>query len=154
MLRPAWFISVCQRSEIESKSQLFLTCSPSDWGLYQYVKDQKLKANHNYTASIKSLLSVYISMSKIRNWKQITTILIDWRLIFMFISVCQRSEIESKSQPCVCNTGSGTGFISVCQRSEIESKSQLSPMVFINFICLYQYVKDQKLKANHNCLPL
>ena len=117
------FISVCQRSEIESKSQLIKYCWTCSRRLYQYVKDQKLKANHNIIRCVwltslfisvcqrseiesKSqphkilflLFNVYISMSKIRNWKQITTKLMSVETNIKFISVCQRSEIESKSQ--------------------------------------------------------
>ena len=61
------FISVCQRSEIESKSQQEAFFIFSMNSLYQYVKDQKLKANHNYYKAIVLYDSVYISMSKIRN---------------------------------------------------------------------------------------
>ena len=61
------FISVCQRSEIESKSQHKMNYGKEKAGLYQYVKDQKLKANHNTMGSIAWMQLVYISMSKIRN---------------------------------------------------------------------------------------
>ncbi len=61
------FISVCQRSEIESKSQPASTIMPVISRLYQYVKDQKLKANHNHERIGAIDQDVYISMSKIRN---------------------------------------------------------------------------------------
>ena len=172
------FISVCQRSEIESKSQhirifekaypVYISMSKiRNWkqittrnilysarmSLYQYVKDQKLKANHNHPPCLPPGSS--------------------------FISVCQRSEIESKSQRqgrewqiplCLYQYVKDqklkanhninkiapipAPFISVCQRSEIESKSQLLLNSSRFYHCLYQYVKDQKLKANHNTINI
>ena len=62
----AKFLSVCQRSEIESKSQLKLSRANGQVRFYQSVKDQKLKANHNRTVMPTPLVSVFISLSKIK----------------------------------------------------------------------------------------
>jgi len=92
------FISVLQRTEIESKSQLLAILLFIKNCLYQSCKERKLKANHNGLTSAN--------------------------LPEAFISVLQRTEIESKSQQLISYT---------------ISRSRL-----------YQSCKERKLKANHN----
>jgi len=92
------FISVLQRTEIESKSQPVIESEISRMRLYQSCKERKLKANHNSPETAETI-------------KQ---------------------------------------FISVLQRTEIESKSQLHLTHTKTMVCLYQSCKERKLKANHN----
>ena len=115
---------VCQRSEIESKSQRKEIRPNSQLCCFRYVKDQRLKANHNLVEHAPQNGVAVSGMSKIRDWKQITTADSKiWRAKLLF-PVCQRSEIESKSQP----TANGWMTTTRC----------------------FRYVKDQRLKANHN----
>jgi hypothetical protein len=92
---------VCQRSGIESKSQLISNAGARHRSFYQSVKDQELKANHNVNRTLTRQM--------------------------VFLSVCQRSGIESKSQP------------------------QHPIPLTEKWLRFYQSVKDQELKANHNC---
>ena len=115
---------LCQRSMIESKSQRFRSCSFRGKKCISYVKDQWLKANHNSRKGYqKSTWSVSV-MSKINDWKQITT-------PEHFIKAVER-------------------VYQLCQRSMIESKSQLEHISSIGTPECISYVKDQWLKANHN----
>ena len=89
-----------------------------------YFKDTNLKANHNrWTYVVCGGLGVY-PISKIRIWKQITTVL---ALLFAQVPV----------------------FI-LFQRYEFESKSQLSHYVLKLIYWCLSYFKDTNLKANHN----
>ena len=38
----------------------------------------------------------------------------------------------------------------IYQRTQIESKSQLSSSTLISIICWIRFIKEHKLKANHN----
>ena len=90
--------SVGQRYEFESKSQRVVLCLLGG--------------------------AVVFSRSKIRIWKQITTLFSElWSQMMLF---------------------------SVGQRYEFESKSQLVAHNYHSSLCCFQSVKDTNLKANHN----
>ena len=91
---------------------------------FKYVKDQRLKANHNFHYQTFDRAFGDSSMSKIKDWKLITTDEYDKNVAIMVIQVCQRSKIESKSQHGRHNKKGTTWW--------------------------FKYVKDQRLKANHN----
>ena len=165
--------SRCQRSKIESKSQLlFRTLTPwaewfkmskiKDWkqittwmakkygvlGVVQDVKDQRLKANHNLTrVIIHPLLVVQDVKDQRLKANHNPTLAISW--VRKSGSRCQRSKIESKSQLLVWV---GLFYLSGsrCQRSKIESKSQQNDSGKTSASKVVQDVKDQRLKANHN----
>ena len=142
---------------------------------FQRFKDTKMKANHNSYPHLTITWSAVSNGSKIRKWKQITT-LCSWCLFFceLFPTV-QRYENESKSQHAMAdaiiklavsngskirkwkqittvrlNTVSVPALFPTVQRYENESKSQRdTSMVFDAYSC-FQRFKDTKMKANHN----
>ncbi len=138
-----------QRYEFESKSQQKRPSGLSITRCLSYFKDTNLKANHNYQGvgfnfdlvfilfqryefESKSQLMMGATLniqgvypiSKIRIWKQITTISLPYIL---------RKKV----------------FI-LFQRYEFESKSQLLTIQFAFLPWCLSYFKDTNLKANHN----
>ena len=140
--------SRCQRSKIESKSQPYPLTHPSslkwfkmskikDWkqitttspktlsdkAVVQDVKDQRLKANHNR-----------IKTRQLATWSG---------------SRCQRSKIESKSQP---NRNAHATAIKWFKMSKIKDWKQITTEYAndTSKFLVVQDVKDQRLKANHN----
>ncbi len=146
---PAW---CCQRSFVESKSQ-------RGRGLPErsnVVKDRLLKANHNpcnAEFAPKRLSKIVCwkqittqhwaiaggpGLSKIVCWKQITTS----DLSLQWDPCCQRSFVESKSQPEV----SRLDILRVVKDRLL--KANHNP---VRLVSLYPFVvKDRLLKANHN----
>ena len=142
-------LSKIQRTKVESKSQLSYVRWTTGASCYQKYKEQKLKANHNWSSrayEVKRLLSkiqrtkvesksqhttlgihdfgVVIKNTKNKSWKQITTRWRRWCICLLLLSKIQRTKVESKSQH---HHPSGASYLSC-----------------------YQKYKEQKLKANHN----
>ena len=170
----------------------------SHW-VVQDVKDQRLKANHNLEERIAALTMSgsrcqrskiesksqqtceswnqrwkWFKMSKIKDWKQITT---ERHRVYKRLSVvqdvkdqrlkanhnisqysipisisgsrCQRSKIESKSQQKMATT---TIRYKWFKMSKIKDWKQITTLDLILRVCerVVQDVKDQRLKANHN----
>ena len=113
-----------QRYEFESKSQRGGTTACCKPRCLSYFKDTNLKANHNFRCVLLGkILGVY-PISKIRIWKQITT-------------------MDGLTR------GQNEVFI-LFQRYEFESKSQPLPRCLRVFARCLSYFKDTNLKANHN----
>ena len=156
----------CQRSKIESKSQLrcavFVTESKwfkmskiKDWKqitttaravlrtilVVQDVKDQRLKANHNINKEVTALVKVVqdVKDQRLKANHNKRGFLPPWTKSG---SRCQRSKIESKSQRHTLNIGTAISG-SRCQRSKIESKSQPEPY---NTETIIQWFKMSKIK--------
>ena len=90
---------VYQRTQIESKSQLELLKPqhPIYWMLF--IKERKLKANHNEKVGKLNKNLTECCLSKIANWKQISTEALKKQQAKKLNVVYQRTQIESKSQP-------------------------------------------------------
>ena len=117
---------VFSRSKIRIWKQIttrYRWCPPLS-RCFQSVKDTNLKANHNSEWLWFILRLVVFSRSKIRIWKQITTLVQKTKKSRELFSVGQRYEFESKSQPLVS--------------------------LLVGSFCCFQSVKDTNLKANHN----
>ena len=143
-----------------------------------FIKERKLKANHNVNIFINFTHTTECCLSKNANWKQITT-----GFFFSFSSVSlnvvyQRTQIESKSQQYDVRSiqaiywmlfikerklkANHNGYFKifpqcwlnvVYQRTQIESKSQHSSQQYYNLPNWMLFIKERKLKANHNSIP-
>ena len=113
-----------QRYKKESKSQLHPQRGDYGLGCFQYVKDTKKKANHNFSMKNIRFCCVVSNTSKIQKRKQITT-------------VTDQEGTEERLFP-------------IRQRYKKESKSQRQRIDILRMIRCFQYVKDTKKKANHN----
>ncbi|GLU56691.1 hypothetical protein Dfri01_61520 [Dyadobacter frigoris] len=58
-------LSIYQRSNFESKSQLTIEDIENRGGCCRYIKDRILKANHNYHQKVKPGTLVVVDISKI-----------------------------------------------------------------------------------------
>ena len=116
---------VYQRTQIESKSQLVNSnlASCDYWMLF--IKERKLKANHNHQQHYPTKYLTECCLSKNANWKQITTPVL----------LCSRENQLNV----------------VYQRTQIESKSQPSTFYYFYHRNWMLFIKERKLKANHNC---
>ena len=115
---------VYQRTQIESKSQLIQIIFAKCFYWMLFIKERKLKANHNFFWLLKISAATECCLSKNANWKQITTFAFDYLQKQSLNVVYQRTQIESKSQPKYF-------FIQKCRYWML-------------------FIKERKLKANHN----
>ncbi len=153
---PHWFrfeltslYAIYQRTQSESKSQLWLYFGDSQHICMQSIKEHNLKANHNRVQSCQFILRSVCNLSKNTIWKQITTIFGGSTPTLDLYAIYQRTQSESKSQlgghwwcfyKSVCNLSKNTIWKQITTRS-----SWLFTFVF----CM-QSIKEHNLKANHN----
>ena len=117
--------AIYQRTQSESKSQLFLVYERFHLFCMQSIKEHNLKANHNWSLLLLLMVTSVCNLSKNTIWKQITT-------------------------P-IPNAHCGTLLYAIYQRTQSESKSQLSLNVLGTTLVCMQSIKEHNLKANHNC---
>ena len=77
----------------------------SYWMLF--IKERKLKANHNSFTSSEAFNNTECCLSKNANWKQITTYRVNSWCNCQLNVVYQRTQIESKSQLQLITSGNG-----------------------------------------------
>ena len=116
---------VYQRTQIESKSQLHTSHRIRRINWMLFIKERKLKANHNHQQHYPTKYLTECCLSKNANWKQITTPVL----------LCSRENQLNV----------------VYQRTQIESKSQPSTFYYFYHRNWMLFIKERKLKANHNC---
>ena len=169
---------VYQRTQIESKSQLFLVAENISGNWMLFIKERKLKANHNLCLRLLAKTITECCLSKNANWKQITTQIFFHTKMYVLNVVYQRTQIESKSQQYDVRSiqaiywmlfikerklkANHNGYFKifpqcwlnvVYQRTQIESKSQHSSQQYYNLPNWMLFIKERKLKANHNSIP-
>ena len=88
-----------QRYEFSSKSQLPRIYQSNGIGCCWYHKGTNFQANHNLELQILYLLWVVADTTKVRIFKQITTMTKVLLTIILLLLIPQRYEFSSKSQP-------------------------------------------------------
>ncbi len=119
--------AIYQRTQSESKSQLWITALAILNVCMQSIKEHNLKANHNTDWLWLWARGSVCNLSKNTIWKQITTTRPKWHTITLLYAIYQRTQSESKSQP------------------SLRSASE-------RIFCM-QSIKEHNLKANHNPQP-
>ncbi len=90
--------AIYQRTQSESKSQLFNQCTSWRRFCMQSIKEHNLKANHNFQGDTSLENLSVCNLSKNTIWKQITTgWLFSVRKLLLY-AIYQRTQSESKSQ--------------------------------------------------------
>ena len=93
-----WVFMMVQRWRISSNSQLlFLLHLIFGWCLW-WFKDEEFQAIHNKSAHISIRLQGVYDGSKMKNFKQFTTQLLQYRIILSVFMMVQRWRISSNSQ--------------------------------------------------------
>ena len=114
-----------------------------------YHKDTKLKANHNLTAALLKRLMTVAYITKILNWKQITTELTYWRWPRNCCLYHKDTKLKANHN---CLTIWLSLIVTVAYITKILNWKQITTREGFSFrtwnCCLYH--KDTKLKANHN----
>ena len=96
-----------QRYEFSSKSQQFRIWLVSSKGCCWYHKGTNFQANHNKIKTIAILSLVVADTTKVRIFKQITTLTSQLLIQMLLLLIPQRYEFSSKSQPNVNRTFNG-----------------------------------------------
>ena len=167
--------AIYQRTQSESKSQLWFGDVPNGGVCMQSIKEHNLKANHNSGEVTAIQWGSVCNLSKNTIWKQITTIAIASAANCRLYAIYQRTQSESKSQRrwssytdhrSVCNLSKNTiwkqittgvrrhhvhrPLYAIYQRTQSESKSQQFSCGLALFTFCMQSIKEHNLKANHN----
>ena len=141
-----------------------------------YHKGTNFQANHNSLAQISSQLSVVADTTKVRIFKQITTLLYHVAKRSRLLLIPQRYEFSSKSQHRIfLNQGNivvadttkvrifkqittapeawsvRNALLLIPQRYEFSSKSQQTTHTLYSKISCCWYHKGTNFQANHNC---
>ena len=88
-----------QRYEFSSKSQLTLSVLTITLGCCWYHKGTNFQANHNGMLCARVKLRVVVDTTKVRIFKQITTVQEESAKRVQLLLIPQRYEFSSKSQP-------------------------------------------------------
>ena len=98
-----------QRYEFSSKSQLILSISANSVGCCWYHKGTNFQANHNTMYAWISLARVVADTTKVRIFKQITTVSYLTPALIWLLLIPQRYEFSSKSQQSAASNAASTG---------------------------------------------
>ncbi len=120
--------AIYQRTQSESKSQLWPVDVMETSICMQSIKEHNLKANHNLVSLPCCLRYSVCNLSKNTIWKQITTYL--------------SGSVKRKD------------LYAIYQRTQSESKSQPVWFLFVSHNFCMQSIKEHNLKANHNEMSL
>ena len=118
-------------------------------GCVQWFKDTKLKANHNNLAYCLGTFHVVSNGSKILNWKQITTLVLQPFGITRCVQWFKDTKLKANHNEGVRRMQSSRV---VSNGSKILNWKQITTVwcrVYRLLGCV-QWFKDTKLKANHN----
>ena len=101
----SWLFSRCgqlllipQRYEFSSKSQRLSIVGVISISCCWYHKGTNFQANHNICTQIMVLITVVADTTKVRIFKQITTLRLHSLLYYLLLLIPQRYEFSSKSQ--------------------------------------------------------
>ena len=166
---------ILQRYEFSSKSQQRNLMQDTPLSCCWYYKGTNFQANHNYKVSYNVATLVVADTTKVRIFKQITTL--PWWYVKRgwLLLILQRYEFSSKSQHAAstspagascCWYYKGTNFqanhncfvkvrlnltlLLILQRYEFSSKSQLSGQYVSTSVRCCWYYKGTNFQANHN----
>ena len=164
-----------QRYEFSSKSQPSAEFDALGYGCCWYHKGTNFQANHNANFATPNSNVVVADTTKVRIFKQITTIRPLWLPHWQLLLIPQRYEFSSKSQlfPCsnfFCSVVADTTKVRIFkqittkqlvintsrtlllipQRYEFSSKSQLLLWRGEPLSCCCWYHKGTNFQANHN----
>ena len=89
---------ILQRYEFSSKSQHNLDILYKSLRCCWYYKGTNFQANHNNVPTFDLLELVVADTTKVRIFKQITTVMQWWMLVLKLLLILQRYEFSSKSQ--------------------------------------------------------
>ena len=118
-------------------------------GCFQWFKDTKMKANHNWCFKFDSTKKVVSSGSKILKWKQITTS--QWGENSNWSCFQWFKDTKMKANHNICITWT-QWFCVVSSGSKILKWKQITTTLTYNekHKRCFQWFKDTKMKANHN----
>ena len=119
-----FLFAIYQRTQSESKSQLYTAIITYCLVCLQYIKEHNLKANHNSKRSCyfcKRLFAIY-----------------------------QRTQSESKSQQGGVRPGNQVICLQYIKEHNLKANHNPDPTDLENKTVCLQYIKEHNLKANHN----
>ena len=94
----SWLLLIPQRYEFSSKSQHITSDVKMDVRCCWYHKGTNFQANHNCGQRLAIIMSVVVDTTKVRIFKQITTLLRRNAFRHVLLLIPQRYEFSSKSQ--------------------------------------------------------
>ena len=116
---------------------------------FQYIKDTKKKANHNYQVQVLPNRMAVSNTSKILKRKQITTTTSTpnaFLSCFQNIKDTKKKANHNQTESFYEQTTAVSNTSKILKRKQITTKCVRVYM----YKCCFQYIKDTKKKANHN----